>query len=227
MRPPILGVKQCNKILTCLVIGFGMYLTLQPFVPELVYFVRHTRILGGLLIFDSSDLVLDERAQLRSLTPRISMAADGPHRLVAPVPAENTLIIPDIDVRTTILEGSNAQVLMEGIWHRPGTGTPDTGGNTVLVGHRFLYTSGPNTFYHLDKLKVNDPLTVYWKGRRYTYIIDSSTVTSADSFEIEQNTAQPVLTLYTCTPLFSIDKRLVVRAHQVMVSSDQAKVARQ
>ncbi|MBL8030744.1 MAG: class E sortase [Candidatus Doudnabacteria bacterium] len=227
MRVSLPSVRQCNKLLSCLVIGFGVYLTIQPFVPELVYFVRRARILGELRMFGLSDFRSDETTVLRLVTPRVSMAADGPHTLVAPVPAENTLIIPDIDVRANILEGTSSQILMEGIWHRPGTGTPDTGGNTVLVGHRFLYTSGPNTFYHLDKLKAGDPLTVYWKGQRYTYIIDSSTVTSADSFEIEQNTAQPVLTLYTCTPLFSIDKRLVVRARQVAASSVHAVVANQ
>lgn len=214
-----LRLKQWNNALACVVVVFGLYLIIQPLLPQVSYFFSHSSVLGW---FRKTDEVVPEPGgKIHALTPRVSMAATKEHTLVAPVPDENTLIIPDIDVKTTILEGQSAQVLMNGIWHRPGTGTPDTGGNTVLVGHRFLYTSGPHTFYHLDKLKVNDPITIYWKGKRYSYIIDSSTITSDDSFEIEQSTAQPVLTLYTCTPLFSVDKRLVVRAHQITVTPEQ------
>lgn len=208
-------IKQCNTFLALVVVVFGVYLIIQPFIPELGYSIRHSFIFQWLHA-PEAERTSNAQHTSQPITPRVAMAAEGLHVFVAPVPADNTLIIPDIDVHAAILEGASAQVLMKGIWHRPGTGTPDTGGNTVLVGHRFLYTSGSNTFYHLDKLKVNDPITVYWKGQRYTYIIDSSTITSADSFEIEQSTTQPVLTLYTCTPLFSVDKRLVVRAHRVM-----------
>lgn len=219
MRVPSFGIKQCNNALACAVVICGLYLILQPLLPQVSYFVKHTAALHWFR--RSHEPAVESTLRASALTPRVSMAAAAEHALVALVPEDNTLIIPDIDVKTSILEGQSAQVLMNGIWHRPGTGTPDTGGNTVLVGHRFLYTSGPHTFYNLDKLKINDPITVYWKGRRYSYIIDSSTITSADSFEIEQNTAQPVLTLYTCTPLFSVDKRLVVRAHQVFATPTQ------
>lgn len=221
MRVSLPRLRQCNKFLAGIVVAFGLYLIAQPLLPQVDYLIHHTRALAWLRRSSPASTVGNAQAVTHSVTPRTAMASEVYHALVTPVPEENTLIIPDIDVRTNILEGSSAQVLMQGIWHRPGTGTPDTGGNTVLVGHRFLYTSGSNTFYHLDKLRVNDPITVYWKGQRYTYIIDSSTVTSADSFEIEQSTAQPVLTLYTCTPLFSVDKRLVVRAHQVMATTEQ------
>lgn len=217
MHMSMYRLRQCNKLLAGIVVVFGLYVIVQPLLPQVDYFVRHMAIRAWWWEGDSVALPVagEARALTRFVTPRTSMAAEPHKALVMPVPTENTLIIPDIDVRATILEGTSAQVLLDGIWHRPGTGTPDTGGNTVLVGHRFLYTSGVNTFYHLDKLRVDDPITVYWKGQRYTYIIDSSTVTSANSFEIEQSTVQPVLTLYTCTPLFSIDKRLVVRARLV------------
>lgn len=201
---------------------FGLYLLIQPLLPQIHYFVRHTHLFNWLR---SSTLGAAEssgaRVSTHLITPRTSMAADVHYPLVTQVPKENMLIIPDIDVRASILEGSSSETLMSGIWHRPGTGTPDTGGNTVLVGHRFLYTSGPNTFYHLDKLRINDLIIVYWKGQRYTYIVDSSMVTSADAFEVEQSTAQPVLTLYTCTPLFTVDKRLVVRAHLITPNAEQ------
>lgn len=221
MRVSLPRLRQCNKFLAGIVFVFGLYLVVQPLLPQVSYLIHHTRALVWLHKSSTTSGLADAHGAAHSVTPRTAMASEVSQVLVTPVPTENTLIIPDIDVRATILEGPSAQVLMQGIWHRPGTGTPDTGGNTVLVGHRFLYTSGPNTFYHLDKLRVNDPITVYWKGQRYTYIIDSSTVTSADSFEVEQSTAQPVLTLYTCTPLFTVDKRLVVRAHQVIAATEQ------
>ena len=67
--------------------------------------------------------------------------------------------------------------------------------------------------YHLDKLKVGNTIEVFWAGQRYAYVVDAILITPPTAVEIEQPTSQPTLTIYTCTPLFTVDKRLVVRAH--------------
>jgi LPXTG-site transpeptidase (sortase) family protein len=128
------------------------------------------------------------------------------------IPAENTLVIPKIGVDALIFEGTSETTLERGLWRRPKTGTPSTGGNTVITAHRFKYLTGPNTFYHLDKLAVGDSLTIYWEGKTYHYRVTSSEVVAADAFIIEENSPEPRLTLYTCTPLWTSSKRLVVRA---------------
>ncbi len=129
-----------------------------------------------------------------------------------PIPAENTLRIEQIDVDGVVYKGTSVNTLEKGIWHRPKSSTPDKGSNTVLVAHRFLYTSGPNTFYHLDKLKVDDEFVLYWEGKKYTYKVYENKVVPAIAYDIEYPTKDPIVTLWTCTPLFTATNRLVVRA---------------
>lgn len=199
-----------NRILACLVVLFGLYLAVAPVLPELTYYLSHT----NRFVWVRRLIGMKQSSTHSLVTPRTSMAASTEvSTVVIPIPKENTLAIPDIGVFAPIVEGSTSDALEHGIWHRPKTGTPPTGGNTVLVGHRFLYTSGSNTLYHLDKLKVGNTIEVFWSGQRYAYVIDAILITSPSAVEIEQPTSQPTLTIYTCTPLFTVDKRLVVRAH--------------
>ena len=82
----------------------------------------------------------------------------------------------------------------------------------VLAAHRFLYTSGPKTFYYLDRLQIGDQFSIVWNGVPHTYGITSIQVVSSQAVEIEKPTLQPTVTLYTCTPLWSSSHRLVVTA---------------
>lgn len=135
-------------------------------------------------------------------------------KLKAP-PSQNKLIIPSIFVNGEINEGENKSTLNRGIWLRPNASKPDEGGNTVLTAHRFLFKNGPNTFYHLDKLKIGEPVLVFWEKKEYNYsIIDIFEVLPDDTY-IEKSTEENILTLYTCTPLFTSEKRLVIKAKLV------------
>ena len=198
-----------NRALTVVVVTFGVYLAFAPLLPELRFYVGHNRA----YLWVSARLSKHGEAEASPLiTPRVSMA-NSPASVSLPVPEDDTVLITSIDVNAPIVEGETSKALEQGIWHRPKSSTPDKGGNTVLVGHRFLYTSGPKTFYNLDKLKIGDMVTIYWHKIRYDYMVDSILVALPTAMEIEQPTAQPTLTLYTCTPLFTVGKRLVVRAH--------------
>ena len=128
------------------------------------------------------------------------------------IPKDNRIIIPKIKVDAPITEGDNASALNIGMWRRPMTSTPDKGGNTVITGHRVLYTSGPDTFYLLDKLIVNDAIVVYWQGKEYIYRVSETKVVYPQQTDIEDNTKEPIITLYTCTPARTSLRRLVVIA---------------
>lgn len=123
----------------------------------------------------------------------------------------NTLVIPALYLNETIYEGQYADTLSKGVWHRPRTSSPDVGGNTVLAGHRFMYRKG-SVFYHLDKLKVGDEIIVYWDSAEYKYKVDKTYIVNPNAIEIENDTSVPRLTLYTCTPLWTVQNRLVIRA---------------
>lgn len=128
------------------------------------------------------------------------------------LPSENRLIVPSMAFDQAVFEGKTAKTLNKGLWHRPGTGTPDKGGNTVMAGHRLTYTSPQGTLYHLDKVSAGDPVAIWWKGKLYEYKVADVKTVGPDEIAVEAPTKDPQLTIYTCTPLWLPKDRLVVIA---------------
>lgn len=123
----------------------------------------------------------------------------------------NFLIIPQIGVNINIVEGQDESVLSQGAWRRPNSSTPDKGGNTVITGHRFHYIPPNNkTFYNLDKLEEGSKIFIYWEDDRYIYTVYDTFLVDPDRLDIEGPREGNILTLYTCHPLWSADKRLVI-----------------
>ncbi|MBI5405348.1 MAG: class E sortase [Candidatus Kerfeldbacteria bacterium] len=129
-----------------------------------------------------------------------------------PVPKDNRLVIPSINVDMPILEGSNQRVLDRGgIWHLPKTSDPLKGGNMVISGHRWMYLPpSSRTLYLLDKVQDGEPVIVYWQGQEYDYRISHHEVVNPNRVDILNPTTEPRLTIFTCTPLFSTKQRLVL-----------------
>lgn len=167
-------------------LGVGLYLVLMPFLPGVKFDI------GRKLDWGDADLGVEGES-------------------TDEMPADNRLVIPSIGVDVEIVEGSGEEALNRGVWHRPGTGDPLVGGNFVVTGHRFRYLPPNNTtFYHLDRLEVGDGIVVYWEGEQYDYVVDEIFVVNPDDVEIEAVTVEYQLTLYTCTPLWTAQQRLVV-----------------
>lgn len=186
---PDSSLKKINNVLTVLVVVLGVYLIMSPFWPQLLFLVK------------------DTTGQIDNSIPYSTQSDDSSE--TQPIPKDNRLIIPQMDLDDTVHEGRYASTLRKGIWRRPQTSTPDKGGNTVLVAHRFTYSS-PAIFYHLDKLSVDNELAVTWNGELYTYRVREVKVVNPNAVEIENNTSESILTLYTCTPMWTAEKRLVV-----------------
>lgn len=189
-----------KTLFKCGLAAFALFLILAPFLPSLVLSYANYQ--------DQVIYVNEENFE------RLG-AIKNQFKNIQPIPKENTLFIPKIGVNGQIYEGKGEDTLNLGIWRRPKTSTPDKGGNTVLAAHRFLYTSGPITFYHLDKLVVGDKITIFWNKQRYEYEVIETKEVLPTAIEIENNTKEPILTLFTCTPLFSTERRLVVVAKLV------------
>ena len=199
-----------NRYLLGIILGLGLYIALAPVFPAVWYSVGHSAFGKSVQEF----LGLTKETTVTLVTPRSPMQSDVV-TVTTVIPKQNTLSIPKIGVFVPIIEGTTARAMDDGAWRRPHSALPGSIGNVVLVGHRFLYTSGPKTFYHLDKVVAGDKLVVYWQEKEYVYEVESVLVTLPNAVEIEQATEQPMLTVYTCTPLFTVDKRLVVRAKLV------------
>src|SRR3989344_5893560 len=117
---------------------------------------------------------------------------------------QNMLYIRKIGVEINIVEGKNENALYQGAWRIPGTSEPGFGGNTVIGGHRWQFKPpSTRTFYNLDKLAVGDEIRVLWEGKEYAYKVRETKIVKPDQVEILENTNDNILTLFTCTPLFS------------------------
>lgn len=147
------------------------------------------------------------------------------------------LVIPKINVDVPVLydvgSGYDSQMdaMAKGVAHFsiPGANShPGEIGNTVISGHSSndLFDGGEYKFIfaQLDKLETGDTVYANYKGTRYTYVITKKEVVMpTEVSKLVYTTNKPMLTLITCTPLGTSQKRLLVTAEQV--SPDPAAAA--
>lgn len=120
-------------------------------------------------------------------------------------PQENRVYIPKIGVNVAMITGG-PEALDMGAWHRfPERGDPALGGNFIVSAHRFSLGATPgqtrqkSPFYHIEKLAIGDQIIVDFEGKRYGYEITEHNEVKPTQVEIEAESDQPKLTLYTCT----------------------------
>lgn len=194
-------VRIANHFLMIAVVLLAGYIMGMPFFPQAQAFTQH---------YTDSTRGYHYESRLAASASVVSS------RLLNP-PRTNTLVIPSAGIDAPILEGDSASVLNDGLWRRPHTSTPDKGGNTVITGHRFMYTSGPKTFYNLDQVEVGQKILLFWNGKEYDYEVYEKKVVEPQDTSIEQATSSDIITLYTCHPLWTSKQRLVVRAKQIVL----------
>lgn len=186
-------LSRLNTALLALIIVINCYVIVAPLIPSLQYWYKDR-------------FAKSEREQLEKQVDAASPTSySGP----------NQVVIPRIFMDQPVLEGPNIYTANNGIWRLPSGSTPDKGGNTVLIGHRFLYSRNPAVFYNLDKIQVGDTIGVFWANTKYQYQVSEVKVVKSSQTEIEAPTEDSRLTLYTCTPLWSSRDRLVVIAKQI------------
>jgi sortase A len=59
-------------------------------------------------------------------------------------------------------------------------------------------------------VKKGDSIVIEQEGNRYTYIVSETRVVEKNDISILQDTTEHQITLITCTPLWTSDKRLAV-----------------
>jgi LPXTG-site transpeptidase (sortase) family protein len=189
-------IKTINNILLGLIILINAYVIGAPLVPAVIF---HFESHGG------------RRQQLQAEVHPKAKSSGQP----AAVSKSNQVIIPSMLLDQPILEGTIAnqyKTLDQGIWRWPRGSTPDKGGNTILIGHRFTYTNPRGVFYFMNKVQVGDEIGVIWNSKSYAYKVVSINEVPPNDSAIENQTANPELTLFTCTPLWLPTDRLVVVA---------------
>jgi len=188
--------KQLNNLLFILIILINGYIIVAPVWPRVTFWWQS-----------------NHTARHAELTQQLITSATHSKTQSEP----NSLIIPAMLLQAPTLEGPKQnwfQLLKAGVWRWPDSSTPDKGGNTVFLAHRFSYTGPRGAFYYLNKLKVGDKIGVIWNGKTYTYHVISSRTVPPTETSIEDNTADARITLFTCTPLWNPLNRLVVVAER-------------
>ena len=165
-----------------------------------------------------SQLTYSSHDQPTASTAPVAQAA-------AVVPAEPTITIPKINVTApvvyepSIAEGSIQKALETGVVHYGNTALPGRPGNSVIFGHSSNDWWEPGNykfvFVLLDKLVVGDQFSVNYDSKHYTYQVTGTKVVAPTEVSVLNQTAEPTMTLITCSPPGTSFKRLVITAKQI------------
>ena len=136
-----------------------------------------------------------------------------------------SLWIPKIDIHAPIIfesstnEADIQKSLRQGVVHYPMTAIPGEIGNVVVFGHSSGQPWAPGAykfiFTLLNKVQKDDQIVIDFEGIRYVYSVKSTEVVDPHETRVLLPTGKPTLTLITCTPVGTSNKRLVVTAEQV------------
>lgn len=185
------------------------------------------------------------RALIASVSAYISPGAIDPQNIVLDpndglaVSSDPRLIIPKINVDVPVVfdvgfdYDSQMSAMEKGVAHFaiPGANShPGEVGNTVLSGHSSndLFDTGDYKFIfaQLEKLNTGDTIYANYEGKRYTYVVTKKEVVlPTEVSKLVYATDKPMLTLITCTPLGTAQKRLLVTAEQVSPDPSAATAA--
>ncbi len=163
------------------------------------------------------------------VNPSSTVAVDDRPRLIIPKIAVDVPIVwdatPDYDSQMAAMKHGVAWFNIKGASARPGQI-----GNTVLSGHSSndVFDDGEYKFVfaRLDQLKKGDTLYINYQGIRYTYTVSQKRVVKPT--QVNALTApvdKPILTLITCTPLGTAEKRLLVTGEQISPNPNDATKA--
>jgi sortase A len=172
-------------------------------------------VAGGFVVTNTYATLWQQRLDARWAT----MIASG--ESAAPIPGQPVakIIIPRLDIERVVLEGTDREVLRRAPAHAPGTVLPGGAGNSVIRGHRLLW-SGP--FRDLDQLGLGSEIHVQTLEGTALYLVAGIFRQDGNRVDMFEDTSLPYLTLVTSDPPLRADGTLIVRA--AMVEQDGVPV---
>jgi LPXTG-site transpeptidase (sortase) family protein len=181
-----------NNILTGVILAGCIYILVMPYLASLNTQVKALQDKTGGLVYETrlADEYKIDKTQLKS------------------IPTDNRLVIPKIFVDGPISTGDTKDALNYGYWKRTNP-VPGDKDNLVIAGHRNLFKW---TMIDLDKLTNGDLITIYWEGKEHNYHVENTFEVWPSAVEIEAPSDREQLTIYTCTPVLTAAKRLVIIA---------------
>lgn len=118
--------------------------------------------------------------------------------------------IPKIGVNQAVVEGTGVSDLRKGPGHYRNTPLPGQPGNAAVAGHRTTYGA---PFNRIDELAPGDPILVTTLQGTFKYIVSEAPFpVSPRQNDVLFPKDDNRLTLTTCHPKYSAEKRLIVVA---------------
>lgn len=129
------------------------------------------------------------------------------------------LIIPSLDIKVPIVQGTDEQELKFGVGHYLASALPGQGGHVFLAGHR------DTVFRKLKHLKIGDQVVFSSQYGNFIYEVTDFKVVSDSDTSVLRPTNFETLTLQTCYPFTYIGPapdRYIVSTKYVGVHKDQS-----
>jgi sortase A len=158
---------------------------------------------------------------------RSTLPGEGPdstYRGGSKIPAGTwiaRLEAPSVELKATVLEGSDDATLNRAAGHIEDTALPGERGNLAIAAHR------DTIFRPVRNLRLGDPLIVTTADRVYRYRVTQMRVVEPDDVGVLDGKDHSTLTLVTCYPFTFIGhapKRFVVSADLVKEGSRGSRV---
>lgn len=147
---------------------------------------------------------------------------DAPREKPAPPSKKLKLTVPRLGLENVKVGDSPDQSYLdrEGIMHLSGTGFPyQKGSNTYIAAHAIGYAESRVTyaFQNLEDMKKGDRVSVRdASGKTYEYRVYESMIVDPDDFWVTKPVeGKKIISLQTCWPEPSFEKRIIVRAELV------------
>lgn len=152
---------------------------------------------------------------------------DEPRGILADSTARSyRLVIPSLKIEAPIVlnvSGTDEEVylksLEEGVAHYAGTALPGRRGNSFIFGHSSYYKNKAGrykeVFLHLNKLAVDSEIDVYEGDSHWRYRVFRSQIIEANDLSVLESSDEAILTLMTCWPPRTIEKRYIVQARRI------------
>ena len=138
-----------------------------------------------------------------------------------PLPGDaiGEIILPSLDERYYVVEGTDTGNLRKGPGHYPKTALPGERGTVAIAGHRTTYGA---PFRDIDKLKRAQEIILSMPYGRFVYRVQKTQIVDDSALWITDPVGYDRLVLSACHPLYSAAQRIVAFAR--LVKREQATV---
>ena len=131
-----------------------------------------------------------------------------------PLPGDaiGEIILPSLDKRYYVVEGTDTSNLRKGPGHYPETPLPGEQGTVAIAGHRTTYGA---PFRDIDQLKRGDRIIMSMPDGRFVYRVEKTQIVDDSALSIPDPVGYDRLVLSACHPLYSAAQRIVAFARLV------------